>query len=121
MTKMQGKRVYGKLVHMCGNGIPMVGDPCPKCQEYAAQQVELALDPPPDYSDFRPSEQGLTQAIESVPGVVDATLELTATPSQVLARVKFEEDAPEDVLQRVQDAIDQVRPAGVEIKIVVRP
>ena len=114
-------KVYGKPAHLCAAGIPIRGDPCPKCQEYAARQVETALDPPPDYSGFRPTEQGLTQAIESVPGVEDVALELTTTPGEILVRIGFEEDAPEDVLERVQGAIDQVKAVGIVVEIVVRP
>ncbi len=38
MTKMQGE-----FTHACMDGRAIFGDPCPKCQEYAAQQVEGAL------------------------------------------------------------------------------
>ena len=32
-----------KLEHLCIDGAPICGDPCPKCEEVAADQVEAAL------------------------------------------------------------------------------
>ena len=31
------------LIHMCADGVPITGDPCPKCEVEAAAQVERSL------------------------------------------------------------------------------
>ena len=35
--------VKGVDIHMCAGGVPITGDPCPKCEVEAAAQVERSL------------------------------------------------------------------------------